>query len=257
MSYVALAAAAVSVGTYAYSEYQKSEADKNRPKLDIPKEVTENLTQADQQALQGLPEDQKRQYLESIRKRSAGAMASSQTRKGGLSGIAGMQQQENAAYSNLLSMDAQARAQNQRQLMAARGEMADYKMQKFQVNELNPYYEDIAFDQAQTANLSQNLVSSAGLYGGKSPNTKKTNTSTSSVMQSGINPYSQNVDRMGSYQDPQTDQMFKQQQRSIGSVGTWDNPQTDQMFKQQQANPYAPTPLNMGPNYAQQYNPYY
>lgn len=167
MSYVALAAVAVSAGTYAYSEYQKSEADKNRPKMDIPKEVTENLTQAQQQALQGLPEEQKRQYLESIRNSSAGALASSQTRKGGLTGIAGIQQQENKAYSNLASMDAQARVQNQRALMQQRGEMADYKMQQFQVNELNPYYEDIAFNQAQNANLSQNLVSSAELYGGK------------------------------------------------------------------------------------------
>jgi hypothetical protein len=167
MSYVALAAAAVSVGTYAYSEYQKSEADKNRPKMEIPKEVTENLTQAQQQALQGLPEEQKRQYLESIRSSTAGALASSQTRKGGLTGISGIQQQENKAYSNLASMDAQARAQNQDKLMRARGDMADYKMQKFQVNEINPYYEDIAFNQMQNKNLSQNLVSSASLYGGK------------------------------------------------------------------------------------------
>ena len=167
MSYVALAAAAVSVGTYAYSEYQKSEADKNRPKMEIPKEVTENLTMAQQRALQGLPQEQWDQYIESINRSTAGALAASQTRKGGLSGISGIQQQENKAYSNLAAADAQARSQNQDKLMAARGEMADYKMQQFQVNEINPYYEDIAFDQAQTANLSQNLVSSAGLYGGK------------------------------------------------------------------------------------------
>lgn len=208
MSYVALAAAAVSVGTYAYSEYQKSEADKNRPKLEIPKEVTENLTQAQQQALQGLPEEQKRQYIESIKGSTAGALASSQTRKGGLTGISGIQQQENKAYSNLASMDAQARAQNQRQLMVSRGEMADYKMQQFQVNEINPYYEDIAFNQAQNANLSQNLVSSAGLYGAKTP-TQKTPTQKTPTQDQTLGYY-QNTPQIEGYENSQYDYMNQQ-----------------------------------------------
>ena len=250
MTWIAAVAASVAataaIGKYAYEEYQADEAAKNRPVYEIPKEITENLTQAQQQSLQGLPEEQKQQYIENIQRGSAQSLAASQSRKGGLSGITAINQQQGQAYNQMLSMDAQARAQNQRALMQQKGVMADYRDQAFQFNVVNPYYEKIAGEKQRTDDLASGLTSASSVFasgmggvsgtGTKSPSKTTASTTTPNVTQSGVNPYSQNTDRMGSYQDPQT----------------------GQMFVQEPANPSAPPPLSFEPTpyYGQQYNPY-
>ena len=206
MSYVAIvaigAAATVAVAEYAYEEYQADEAAKNRPVYQIPEEIKQNLTQAQQQALQGLPEEQKRQYIENVQRGSAQSLASSQSRKGGLTGIAGVNQQQGQAYSQMLSADAQARAQNQDKLMAARGNMADYKDQAFQFNVVNPYYEKIAGDKQRTEDLSQNLTSSAGMATKAAGSGTKTQDET-------LGSYA-NTPQIGGYENSQYDYMNQQ-----------------------------------------------
>lgn len=181
MTWVA-AGVASGAATMAGVKYIKGRRDakkdaKARPKYEIPEEVKQNLTQAQQMALQGLPEEQKQQYLTNLQRGSAQALASSASRRGGLSGIATINQQQNDAYGNLAAMDAQARSENQQRLMGARQTMADYKDQSFQFNKINPYYEGIAQRNANQNELFQNLNNAAmmgaggmggGMGGGKS-----------------------------------------------------------------------------------------
>ena len=210
MSYVLVVAgigAAVSVGVYAYEEYQADEAAKNRPVYQIPEEIKQNLTQAQQQALHGLPEEQKRQYIENVQRGSAQSLASSQSRKGGLTGITAINQQQGQAYNQMLSADAQARAQNQRQLMGARGDMADYKDQAFQFNVVDPYYEKIAGDKQRSEDLAQNLTSSAGMAtkaAGSGTKTQKTPTQDET-----LGSYA-NTPQIGGYENSQYDYMNQQ-----------------------------------------------
>lgn len=138
--------------------YGMSQQKKNkRPEYVIPEEIGQNLNQAQQQALQGLPEAQKQQYLNNLQQSTAYALQQSSSRKGGLTGIAALNQQNIQGNQNLLAMDAQARMQNQQQLMAKRNQMADYKQQAFQLNSLNPYYEKTAQNQALMGAGMQNV----------------------------------------------------------------------------------------------------
>ena len=135
-----------------------------RPVYEIPDEINQNLTQAQQQALQGLPEEQKQQYLSNLQRGSAQALASSQSRRGGIAVVAALNQNHNDAYGNMLAMDSQARSQNQNALYGARQTMADYKDQAFQINKSNPYYEKTAQNTAMIGagmqNVSQGFQSS-------------------------------------------------------------------------------------------------
>lgn len=139
----------------AYGMYLESQLE--RPVYQIPEEIKQNLTQAQQQALQGLPEEQKKQYIENLQRGSAQALSASQSRKGGLAGITALGQQQNQGYAQMLSMDAQARRENQRALMQQRGVMADYKDQAFQFNQVNPYYEKLSEAQALQGAGMQNI----------------------------------------------------------------------------------------------------
>jgi len=139
----------------AYGLYKQKR--NKRPVYEIPDEIKQNLTQAQNAALQGLPEEQKQQYLTNIQRGQAQSLASSGSRRGGLAGIAGLNQQQNDAYANLLSMDASARMQNQNQLYGMRQGMADYKDQAWQINKLNPYYEQTSQNNAMIGAGMQNM----------------------------------------------------------------------------------------------------
>lgn len=128
-----------------------------RPTYEIPDEVRQNLSQAQQQALQGLPEEQKQMFLSNLERGQASSLSQIGSRSGGLAGVAAVNQNGNDAYGNLLSMDSQARMQNQQQLYGMRQNLADYKDQAFQVNKINPYYENTAQNNALIGAGMQNI----------------------------------------------------------------------------------------------------
>ena len=138
--------------------YGMQQQKKNkRPTYEIPQEISQNLSQTQQQALQGMPEDQKQQYISNLQRSSAYSLSQANSRKGGLQGLGAINQNQNDAYGNMLSMDSQARMQNQNQLMGARQTMADYRDQAFQLNKENPYYEKTAQNNALIGAGMQNM----------------------------------------------------------------------------------------------------
>ncbi len=138
----------------------------NRPKYEIPSEVNAGLTLAEQQALQGLPDAQKQQYITNLQRGTAYGLSQIGSRKGGLAGVAALNEQQNQGYYGLLSADAQARMQKQQQVFGQLQNVADNKNQAFQLNQLNPYYENIARRNANNGALYQNLnnASQLGMY---------------------------------------------------------------------------------------------
>jgi hypothetical protein len=163
----AAGAATTALGLHQYYKGKRMRDKNKRPTYEIPQEIQQNLSQAQQMALQGIPEEQKQQYLTNLQRGSAQALASSGSRRGGLAGIAGINQQQNDAYGNLMSMDAQARFQNQGVLMGQRQAMADYRDQAFQVNKMNPYYEKEAEGLAMQGAGQQNIGNSFQIAQGK------------------------------------------------------------------------------------------
>ncbi len=157
----ALGGAALGAGLslFQYNKNKKQIASDaaNRPQYQIPDEIKQNLSDAQQQALQGLPEEQKQQYISNLQRGTAQGLSQLGSRKAGLAGVATLNEQQNEGYGNLLSADSQARQQGQQRLMGARQTMADYKDQGFQLNKLNPYYEGIAARNANQGALTKSL----------------------------------------------------------------------------------------------------
>jgi len=151
---------------YLWNKNKAKKDEKNRPQYDIPKEVGQGLALANQQALQGLPEAQKQQYLTDMQRGLAYSLGQNQTRKGGLSNIAALNENQNQGYANLMAQDAGARMANQKQLYGQLQNVADYKGQQFQLSQLNPYYENMTRDQANRGALMQNISKGAqlGMY---------------------------------------------------------------------------------------------
>ena len=157
---------------YLYNKNQAKKDEANRPKYNIPPEVAAGLNEAERQALQGLPDAQKQQYITNLQRGTAYGLSQIGSRKGGLAGLAALNEQQNQGYATLMSADAQARMQNQKQLFGQLQNVADHKQQAFQINQLNPYYEGIARRNANTGAMFQNLSKTAqlGAYAAGSAN---------------------------------------------------------------------------------------
>lgn len=158
-------AATVSLGALQWLYGNNQQKKNERPVYEIPDEISKNLSGAEnyaaQTALQGIPEEQKQQYLSNLQRSSAYGLSQLGSRNAGISGVAALNENQNQGYANLLSQDSSARVANQRygqQLVSsARQTMADYKDQAFQINKSNPYYEKTAQNQALMGAGIQNL----------------------------------------------------------------------------------------------------
>lgn len=159
-------------------------SETKRPDYTIPEEIRQNLSDAQFAALQGLPEEQKQQFISNLQRGSSYSLNQMSDRKSGIAGLAALNENQNQAYLGLANADAAVKRQNQQLLVGARKDMADYKDQKFQVNELNKYYEDTAKSQAQQGALLQNVSTGIQMYGAYG--NKQSPQSTSN---NGNNPY--------------------------------------------------------------------
>lgn len=127
------------------------------PSYEIPKEIEDNLSQAQMMALEGLPPEQKKQYVDNIQRQQNFGLAALGDRKAGISGLATLTQQGQDAYSNLLSQDAAARQQNQSAVMDARTQLAGFKDKSFELNKLMPFQQKAEAAQGLTGAGMQNV----------------------------------------------------------------------------------------------------
>ena len=113
--------------------------DAVRPEYQIPEEIGRNLSDAEIAALEGLPQAQKDAFLQNVQRSTATSLNSLGDRKSGLAGVSSVQQNEQDAMTQLLSMDAQARQSNMNNLYNQRNTMGGYKDKAFQINEMQPF----------------------------------------------------------------------------------------------------------------------
>jgi len=159
------ALAGLGVGLSQYAKGKKLESETVRPEYEIPQEVFQNLNQAQQMALQGLPAEQKAQYIQNLQQSGQFALSQMGSRKAGLAGVSQLHQQQQSGYQNLLTQDAAARQQNQMGLMQQRQNVAGFRDQAFQFNQVNPYYEDVAKAQGLMGSGIQNIGTAVGNIG--------------------------------------------------------------------------------------------
>jgi hypothetical protein len=177
--------------------------------LGVPREALENQQIARNQALQGLPSQQYNQAMKNIQRQQQQALQSAQDRRSGIGLIGSIQQGSNDAIGNLDVADANARLQNQRQLIGVNNQTAGYKTQEWDRNELNrqrnyEYGQQLlgAANVNQFGALDSGLaaitnLTGRGLFGGnnRTQNPLRTGAGT------GGNPYNTGVDT-GNYRTP-------------------------------------------------------
>jgi len=159
------ALAGIGMGIYQHRKGKKLAEENVRPEYQIPEEILQNLSQAQHMALQGLPEEQKAQYIQNLMQGGQAALTQMGSRKAGLSGVAQLNQQQNLGFQNLLAQDAAARQANQQGLMQQRQNVAGYRDQEFQLNQLNPYYEKEQQAQGLLGAGLQNIGTQVGNLG--------------------------------------------------------------------------------------------
>ncbi len=151
-----------------------------RPEYNIPGEFLENKNMAEQMALQGIGEQQKREYLSNIERGTAFGLREIGTRSGGLSGVAAINENQNKAMMDLMAADESARNENKRLVLSAREALGNEKKEQFQLNELNPFYERTAKNQALMGAGAQNLGNGIQTFGGGAGTTDNPNPGTGS-----------------------------------------------------------------------------
>ena len=141
----------------------------NRPKYEIPDEYLTNLSQAERMALQGLPEEQKRAYIQQQERNQANMLRAVSQGGNASRNIASIQQQNQDSYTNLLAMDSQQRMNNMQNLMNQRTSLAQEKEKQWNINKYQPYvqnYNQLSSDVAGAQSLTQSGLNS--LMGGVS-----------------------------------------------------------------------------------------
>lgn len=144
-------------GIYQYRKGQRQLEGLERPEYEIPEEIRQNLTQAQLMALEGLPTEQKQEFVENIQRTMQTGLRGLQERGTGLAGITDLAQQQIDAFRQLFGADVAARQTAQKGLATARGTMAGFKEREFDINEMQPYIQDYLQAQATSGAGVQNI----------------------------------------------------------------------------------------------------
>ena len=130
----------------------------DRPNYEIPQEILDSLTDAQIQALRGMPAEQKQQYIDNVMRSQQASLDAMGDRKAGLTGLTQVHQSSIDAYRNMLSMDAQQRQANEKALQNTRGVVAGFKDKEFEYNEALPYEQTMAAGEAMIGAGVQNIM---------------------------------------------------------------------------------------------------
>lgn len=144
-------------GLWQYQKGKKAAEALVRPEYVIPPEIAENLTQAEMAALEGLPAQQKQEFVENIQRGGQQAMTSLADRGMAVAGAGNIFQQQTDAYRQLLGADVAARQENQAGVATAKLTQAGFKERAFDINEMQPYTQSYLEAQAMKGAGLQNI----------------------------------------------------------------------------------------------------
>jgi hypothetical protein len=161
-------------------KYDQKRDEANRPKYAIPDNYTKNYNIANQQYLQGTPAEVVNYEKNMENQRLAYQSNQYGSLNAGVRGVANMGAE---AQQSDMAIGAQMAADKQKAIplvLNANSEIAKQKAIEYQLNVLNPYYENIARKKARNAAFFASAMSAAGMFGG--------------AMQGGIGGKSQTTD---------------------------------------------------------------
>jgi len=149
-----IAAASIAALSGGYKIYQGNKTRKkgerkedslSRYKYEIPNEIGDNQALSQNLANQGIPDAERNAYLDDINQTQANSINNFKGRKGGLFGAEVVGGQSQDALRKLRLDDTRERLSNLKQLMISNQVMADYKDKQFQLNEIDPYQDDLSY----------------------------------------------------------------------------------------------------------------
>ena len=169
-------------GQRQFNRGQDMESSLVRPDFEIPQEVLVNLSRAEEMEFRGLPEEEKRLFIENLQRNRSASLRSISDRRGGLQSISNAQSVSDRSSLSLLQMESDRRRQNMMLAMQNRSVLADYKTKQFE-HEYNEYTADLdyarAIQGAGMQNMQQGVMQGLtglgqGLAGINIPNTPNT-----------------------------------------------------------------------------------
>lgn len=149
-------------GAYQYLEGRRLAKTAKRPEMEIPREMYNKLTTAQQMALEGMSEQERKQYIDNLQRVANFQMQEMGTRKAGLVGAAELGQTQADALTNMAVQSEQLRRQNQQYLGQTQSEMAGWKQQQFMANKMAPYMATVTAANAMQGAGLQNVMGGAG-----------------------------------------------------------------------------------------------
>jgi hypothetical protein len=158
---------AVQAGVGALQSLAGFQAAKNatRPEYMIPDAIEKNMSQAERMSYYGLPDAQKKEFLQNIERAGSTELAGMSDRKAGIGAVSAIAQKQRDSYMGLLSADAQARVSNIQSLMDVRANYANYEDKAFQLNQLEPFQQEMqAAQQFQAAGMQNIMGAAKGAY---------------------------------------------------------------------------------------------
>lgn len=149
-------------GAYQYLQGQQLAKQAKRPTYEIPMELKNKLTSAQMAALEGMSEQERKQYLDNLQRVANFQMSEMGSRKAGLVGAAELGQTQADALTKLAVESENMRRENQRYLGSVQSEMAGEKQKEFELNKLAPYQSQVAAAEAMKGAGIQNVWSGLG-----------------------------------------------------------------------------------------------
>lgn len=132
--------------------------DNPYPTYSIPQEVMQNKNLAQSMAGEGLPSQQYNQAMNNIQRQQTFAIRNLQDRRSALMGLPKILRASNDAGLNLDVANANARRQNQRQLMDVNNQVSRYKDQAWNWNVKNKYEQNYAYGMSLLGKGNQNIM---------------------------------------------------------------------------------------------------
>ena len=129
-----------------------------RPMREIPREVIANLNQAQVQALEGMPEEQRNLFIQDMQRGQQQAVRGLSDRRAGIAGIPQLYQGELDSLNRLAMQDSAMRLQNQNLLTAQRAEMGRQRDTQFQLNEYEPFLNKMRMAEGLIGSGMQNAL---------------------------------------------------------------------------------------------------
>jgi hypothetical protein len=140
------------------------------PIYDIPQEVIQNKSLAQDLASTGMPSAQYARAQQNILRQQSNAIRQAQDRRSGIGMIGKIQQATNDAQLGLDAQDAQQRVANQKTLIDVNNQVGAYRDKAFDWNKKNKYLQDRAYYMSQLGAGNQNIMSGIDRFLGGATN---------------------------------------------------------------------------------------